>query len=58
MCALFMFTENLKPAGAIQEAQEVPPDSAFHQKTAQIFAQLPNSAAQPSGKSKILEGII
>lgn len=55
MCVLFMFTANLKPAGSIQVAQEVHPDSAFHQKTPQIFAKLPSSTAQPSGKSQILD---
>lgn len=55
MCVLFMFTDNLKPAGAIQVAHEVHPDSAFHQKTPQVFAKLPSSSAQPSGKSQILD---
>lgn len=52
---LFMFTDNLKLAGAIQVAHEVHPDSAFHQKTPQVFAKLPSSSAQPSGKSQILD---
>lgn len=32
-----------------------PLSSAFHQKTPQILAKLPSRAAQPSGKSKILD---